>query len=36
MEHGDRRNVKIAPQLVALFFWYPVVNVAFVENSIVC
>jgi len=29
-------NIWITPQLVALFFCYPVVNIAFVDNSVVC
>jgi len=36
MEHGDRKNIYITPQLVAMFFCYPVVNIIFVDNSVFC
>jgi len=33
--HGTRgrRNISVTPQLVAIFFCYPVVNILFVDNG---
>jgi len=36
MEHGDRRNIYITLQLVTVFSCNVVVNIVFMDNSVVC
>jgi len=35
MEYRDRRNTEITPHLVTIFFCYVVVDIEFMDNSVV-